>query len=676
MKASFYTESILYSFAKGLSGAAQRLPADWCAVFGSSVGVLAYHLLPRRRVVGLENLRAAFGDSYTPAEYQQILKMQFQHLGMMLMEVARIPRIDLCYLNRWVTIAPKCEERLKAALAQGHGVIFLTGHFGNWELISITGALNGYPILVLARQQGWPKLNALLTRYRELKGCKVITKGFPIREIIRGLEQGRIVGMLSDQDGGRHGVLAPFFGRLASTAPGAIALGIDTQAPVLPVFVVRRRGAAHTLIVEEPLAIPATGSIEERIQQGIVGYLNVLERYVRRYPHLWLWLHRRWKSSPQKKILVFSDGKPGHDTQSKALAERISEAWKVRTRDDKRLHGFQGPLVRVVTVPVAFRHPLLRALLSWVAGAVPRRFSGGDFWLRLCLKPNSYQAICSAHADWSISCGAAAAPVNLLWAWSIGCKAIQINRSRWPSWRRFHGAVIPEHDRPPSPAPANLFVTNGALSLARKVDPEQMADWRRRLGIHKSRQIGLLLGGPARGVTLEAAQVQQALRSLLAASEKLDAELLVTSSRRTPAEVERWLHEILANHPRCRLLVLVNRREAGGLEATQQAVPCILGLAQTLVVSGDSISMISEALARSKPVVSFLPKQVGFKEPKYHRFLQELSRQGEVTLAEPEKVGEAVIKMMNNGAQKISDSGGPRSAGGADPLLEFLVKWL
>ena len=339
MKASFYTESILYWVAKRLCWLAQRLPPSLNAQIGVLVGTGFYYLLPRRCAVARGNLRAAFGNAHSPEDYDQIIRSLFQNLGTTLLEIGAIPSMDKNYVDRFIAPAPGSQERLDKALSKKKGVIFLASHFGNWEISTVVAPRFGYPMLVLAREQGWPKLNGLLTRYREMNGCRVVTKGFPIRELIRGLEQGKIVGILADQDGGKHGVLAPFLGRLASTAPGAVALSLETGAPLIPVFIIRRYGTAHTIVLEEPIQMPQSGSKETRVQAGIAAYLSVLERYVRRYPSQWLWLHRRWKSTPERRLLLFSDGKPGHSAQIEALAQRIGMAWEVRMKEDRRFQG-------------------------------------------------------------------------------------------------------------------------------------------------------------------------------------------------------------------------------------------------------------------------------------------------------------------------------------------------
>ncbi|MDO8730198.1 MAG: ELM1/GtrOC1 family putative glycosyltransferase [Candidatus Omnitrophota bacterium] len=670
MKANFFTESILFWLVKKTSAAAQKLPPAWNVGVGAAAGLLFYCLLPGRRVTARDNLRAAFGSHYTPAEYDRMVRTLFENLGRMFMEVAAIPVINREYMDQWVRITPDSRERLEKALSGGKGVIFLAGHFGNWELNSITGALHGYPVLVLAREQGWPKLNRLLTEYRESKGCRVVTKGFPVRELIQGLKEGRIIGILADQDGGKHGVFAPFFGRLASTAPGTIALSLRTGAPVIPAFMVRLQGPLHNFIMEEPLQIPAHGTEEERIQAGVTAYLEVMEKYIRRFPTQWLWFHRRWKSSPERRILIFSDGKAGHLSQATALAQRLGTAWQERASRDRRLEGRTEPLVTAKTVQVVFRHPALRFLLDLVASIPPLRWIGSDFWLRMALTPESYRQFQSEHAHFSISCGSSTAAVNLLWARQISCKPLHILKSSFPSWRWFNLAVIPRHDLRGPNVPPKVMVVDGALVPWRTVTPEQAKSWSQLLKLAPGKKrIGLLLGGPAKGNDLDLGEVERMLTALLAAADKLDAELMVTTSRRTTSKMEIRLAERLGRHPRCRLLALVNQRRAGLLPDTATAVPCILELSDLLVVSGDSISMVSEAAATGKPVIVFPPKTK--KPAKHHRFLRQMDESGRLQFVPAEQVAPAVLAAANGS--------GPRSASPAqpkDPALEFLRQWV
>jgi len=649
------------------------MPARLNVALGAGIGQLMYYLIPSRRWDAMAQLKAAFCDSGMELDEVRVVKDLFRNLGRTFMEIAAIPKIDRAYVDRWITIAPGSRERLEAALAYGKGVIFLTAHFGNWELIGLTGALHGYPVLVLARQQGWPRLNQLLNTYRQSKGCRVIGKGFPIRELIRGLKQGKMVGILADQDAGKHGMLSPFFGRLASTAVGPFALALNTGAPILPVFMVRQRGPAHLLTVEEPIAFADTGSLEERIQGGVAAYLAVLERYVRQHPAQWLWVHRRWKSTPQRHVLLLYDGKPGHLSQLKGFAERLESAWHARVGADPRWKG-QIPsshLVSFHTVQVEFKNPVWRAIFNLVASVVPHRFPYGFRWLRWGLTPRCAQALERQYADISVSCGASTASVNLLWSWRMRARTVHIMWTRWPSWRRFDLSVIPHHDRLPDPTGPKLVRTDGALAPRSLAGKEDLERWRKRLILSHKIQIGCLLGGPVRGVGFDRMDFKEAVEEVVAAVEGMDAELLLTTSRRTPIEIEDWLHDRLHAHPRCRLLVLVHRAEAGPLDSTAEAIPCILGLADAVVVSGDSISMVSEAVAQAKPVIGFLPEVKG-RPSKQHRFLGQLAAQGKATVVSAKMLKQALVHCLPN--RHVSSLRSDRVK--ADPLEDFLKKWL
>lgn len=667
MKSSFYTESILYWLAKSLSAVAQRLPPRWNSGLGAGAGTLLYWTLGSRKRIARDNLRAAFQSTYTPQQYEVILKKMFQNFGRTFMEIAAIPRIDLAYLNRWVPVAPGSRERLELALSRGKGVVFLTGHFGNWEYISISGALHGFPSLVLAREQGLPRLNRLLTQYRESKGCKVVTKGFAVRELIQGLKEQKTVGILADQDGGPKGIFADYLGRISSTASGPIGLHLSTGAPILPVFMVRQSGPFHQMTVEEPLVVPEQGTEPERLQAGIAAYLAVLEKQVRAYPEQWLWLHRRWKSCPERRVLIFSDGKAGHLSQCLGLADRIETVWNKKVGGDPRLKilPVKRPLVSTRVVEVRYRHPFWKPVLSCVAAVSGKHPSGGDKWLRRALTPESYRSMASLHADISISCGSSSAPANRLWAGAIRCKTVHLTKNRLPSWKSFDLAVLPAHDFEKPPVQKKLVLTDLALAPRRRFSQAQVSAWRAALGLRAPRVIGLMLGGSAPSLVWTDEQIARVAEQVSRFAEQHDAEILVTTSRRTGEAAETLLEKLLKKNPRCKLLTLAGRNDPDRLKTTSEAVDAILACAQTVVVSGDSISMVSEAAARGMAAAVIFPPDALAGNSKQRRFSARLEQRRKI------RVGglESIFHLLEGNETIEPDSSN-------DPVEEFLQGWL
>ena len=161
---------VLCTLVKGLSVLLCCLPPSVAVWLGECLGLVAMWAQPRRAQIGMTNLRAAFNGQLSPAQARAIIRACFKQLGAGIMEMLRLPAMDQTYMDRYIIMEGL--RRFEEAHAAGTPTIFLTGHFGNWELSSIAAALKGYPILVLARaQEHFPRLYKLLVSFRESKGC-------------------------------------------------------------------------------------------------------------------------------------------------------------------------------------------------------------------------------------------------------------------------------------------------------------------------------------------------------------------------------------------------------------------------------------------------------------------------------------------------------------------------
>jgi len=295
-------------------------PALW---LGRRIGDIVYHANLKRRMVAYANLKAAFPEKGL-RELRRINKRHFENLGMSIIELLKLPVMHKGYLDRHVKL--ENIDRLKASLEKGKGTIILTAHFGNWEISSLAVSLNGYKMSVFAREQKYERLNNLLNEFRQSAGSKVITKGFSIKDIIRTLHSNGIVAMLSDQDAGANGVFVEFFGRPASTAQGAVAFSAKTGASILPSFTWRLGTDKHVARAGDPLELINTGDEKKDMKENLQRITDILEGHIRKFPEQWLWAHKRWKSTPQRSVMVLTDGKAGHFNQALAVAEMIEGA--------------------------------------------------------------------------------------------------------------------------------------------------------------------------------------------------------------------------------------------------------------------------------------------------------------------------------------------------------------
>jgi len=602
------------------------IPISFGLWIGRRIGQLAYYANRKRRSIAYRNLKAAFGAELSQRDIKGIIKKMYQNLAQMLVEVLTFPRIDKKYIDKYLAIDGM--EHLEAAVKKGKGIIFLTGHFGNWELCSVAGGVIGYPMLVLAREQKLSRLNDLLNEYRELMGCKVIKKGFALRDMLIALRNNSIIGMLVDQDAGKRGVFVDFFGRKTSTAHGPMSFAIKTDAIILPTFIIRQKGPYHRASIQPPLQIEKTQDQESNIKNGLQKFANVLELYIRKYPDQWLWVHKRWKSTPTRRILILDDGKPGHLNQSLAVAEIIQEY-----RRDTRSPGHQDTSYKVVDVH--FKNKTLRNLLNIGSVFSCQCCQGCMQCLKFCLRKDSYEKLIGAYADVVISCGASTEGVNLLLSRELNAKKVIIMKPSVAGIKRFNLVIAPKHDR--AEAGKNLIVTKGAPNRITderlKNDSTALA---KRIKSSKPLKIGIFIGGDNPEFRLTPAITNELVDAASELAEDLDAEILVTTSRRTPKEAEAILKKRLGENSRCKLLIIANENNV------DEAVGGILGLSRIAIVSCESISMISEALAAPNHMVIFELEKKKETPSKHELFLRNILKDGYATIVKTAHLADRV----------------------------------
>lgn len=259
---------------------------------GTTLGFAFYVLDGAHRRIAERNLAMAF-PARPAAERKAIARAAFGHFGRLLFDLLKFSTLTPAEIVARVDVDG--EERVRNAYAQKKGVLFITGHFGFWELQALAHAILVEPIAVLARALDNPKLNVLLERIRTRTGNSVIYRRGTIRRVMRTLEAGKGVAILIDQHiVSRDAIYVDFFSRPAATTSAVAALALRTGAPVVPVFALPQPGGRYRLIYEHPVAPPRPDTADA-IKDFTQRCTDVLEMYVRRNPELWLWMHRRWR---------------------------------------------------------------------------------------------------------------------------------------------------------------------------------------------------------------------------------------------------------------------------------------------------------------------------------------------------------------------------------------------
>ena len=222
----------------------------------------------------------------------------YRHLGTMIAEFVRLPDLTRASAEAAVDWQGAL-QRIEGLLGEGKGLIFATGHIGNWEASGAIFQLMGISAGAIARPLDNPLLDTYINGIRQATGQEIWDKFGAMRSVLRVLRKGEPFGILVDQDAGKRGVFAPFFGIEASTIPTVADLAIRTGAPILVAGMHRAaEPMRYRLTVCDPLRVdPANDATAER--ERLLREMNAqLETVIRRHPEQWLWLHRRWKTRP------------------------------------------------------------------------------------------------------------------------------------------------------------------------------------------------------------------------------------------------------------------------------------------------------------------------------------------------------------------------------------------
>lgn len=632
-------DKLILGFIKLLRALVRVLPTSAALALGRFAGFIGYSV-SKRRDIAYKNLKAAFAGEKTSKELRRIARGSVETLGMNMIELLRIPDMDQAYIREHIQI--EGEEVFKKIYAEGKGVIFLTAHFGNWELLNITSAILNYPLLVLARVQRHPRSDEYLNSLRASKGSRVVYKGILVREILKALKKGEIVGILSDQDGGKNGAFVNFFNRRSSSPTGAATFAFRTGAAIIPVFATRLENGRHRIEVKKALQTPSADLPDEEKERFVLQqFADVLEKQIRQSPDQWLWGHRRWKSTPDRSLVILSDGKAGHLNQSLAVLQAI--------RAERKAMGAPEDSVREKIIDIYYKN---KAVESW-ARFITWLFSGHLPFKRLLLKmwlsKASYEAVMRAYADIVISCGSSLVPTCILVAHENNAKSVVVMKP-FCGTGVFDAVIVPRHDK--IKKGRNIYVTDKALSLINRDYLNEEGKKLRQslnLSLQKGPVIGLLMGGDTEKTQFSPIKCEKALNEVSRFLEQKNGTLLATTSRRTPGWLEAELKSRFSKNPNCPLLVIANEVNRSGV------VPGILDVADTVLVSGESMSMLSEAASSGKPVLVFKPTEKMEAKKKYETFLNLMQESGLLRVAEVDQIyNELSAKNLEN--KRIQES--------------------
>jgi Kdo2-lipid IVA lauroyltransferase/acyltransferase len=279
------------------------LPTRAYGPIGRALGRLAFAAMPRYRKVARANLKRAFGNDWSHQRMEAVARECFRHFGITFVEFfLRQPRLQGESIDRVVQF--EGQEHFEEAFARGNGVLLITAHLGNWEIMGPRLTRAGYRLSAVSRAADDPGMEQMVESIRGRAGVTQIPRERATREGLATLRRNEILAILLDQNTAEGGIFVPFFGYPASTATGPAVFALKTGAALLPTFCLRQPDGTHVMRAWPAIYPEATGDRAADVYRLTAEVTRVIELQIRERPELWCWLHNRWKLQPDAPLTL------------------------------------------------------------------------------------------------------------------------------------------------------------------------------------------------------------------------------------------------------------------------------------------------------------------------------------------------------------------------------------
>lgn len=292
--------NLIYAGVRCLTLLMQALPLALARGLGASLGRLFFLCVPYERGKTLRGLEAAFPEK-TGADRRLTGREAFASIGRGAAEFLRFP-ITGAEEIKGLVAGVSHWEYLKGPLQKGRGVVAVTAHLGNWELIAQRTVLETGRTATVAQKSYDSRFEEELGKLRSLYGLKIFPRGTTVKPILKHLKEGGVLGVLADQDTSVDSVFVDFFGRLAKTPSGPAWLAQATGAALITGFLWRREDGRYQMEFGPEIPVPPRGAPREALIPAVQEYTKRTEKVIREHPEQWVWMHERWRSRPDEGL--------------------------------------------------------------------------------------------------------------------------------------------------------------------------------------------------------------------------------------------------------------------------------------------------------------------------------------------------------------------------------------
>lgn len=283
---------ILFRLFLLLDAVLMRLPHGWRRALFTSLASLARFLAPSRNRVIRQNLQLAFADTLNEREVEKIERYCYRNLGLNLLQVMENRHYTTEDFSKRVTFENR--KNVDALLAEGRSIVFVSAHFGNWEIGATALSALVTPTTSIYKAFKREEFDPYLLESRTPHGMDLAEKSGALKHLARALKNGGSVSLMIDQSSNpRHGVAVDFFGHPTYHSSTPAILSNKYNAPIIALYIHTDDEENFTIRFEDPIEVESDNA--QAILEATQKQVSTLERIIRANPKFWFWCHKRWK---------------------------------------------------------------------------------------------------------------------------------------------------------------------------------------------------------------------------------------------------------------------------------------------------------------------------------------------------------------------------------------------
>ncbi len=291
---------IIYVFIRALIFMLENLPRIAALRVSGMIGEIAAMIDIKERKLAELNLKRVYGGRWSDTKINFVARECFVKIALNGADVIQSRNWTADDLRKLVDVEGM--EHFDRAFKRGKGVVGITGHIGNFELLAAWfAAVKKIPLSVIGRRLYDDRLDQLIVQNRQRFGIENIPSDASAKTVFSALKMGRMLGVLIDLDSSKiAGEFVPFFGVPAKTASGPIVIGRRTASPVVPMAMFRTEDDRFKIRILPSFDIPQTEDKEADVLEALTLCNRAMEELINFDPTQWAWIHNRWKSKPSE----------------------------------------------------------------------------------------------------------------------------------------------------------------------------------------------------------------------------------------------------------------------------------------------------------------------------------------------------------------------------------------